>query len=282
MITKIISLIIPAIIVLSFTGCSSSKSKISDNPQNNKTMFKLIINESKEMTDAKSVLSFFPQNDKVQRFREVVLGEQIISGDAIQKDTEYIINFFEDATYDAIIKRSTVNSDGSKTNTFKLKEMESVFLILSSNDGRSLGNMHIPNTNQYFTIISNPETKIHYVIEMSAEDRDIIESELPIRAPAYPGIIEYQQPDGRYISIYLKGDERIKWAETTDGYTILTTNEGEYQYAKLNKDGDLVLSGITVSPENSRTEEEISFLEKTPKKLYYSDKQVEELLKKFN
>jgi hypothetical protein len=282
MITKIISLIIPVIIALSITGCSSSKSKISDNQQNNKTTSKLIINESKEKTDAKSLLSFFPQNDKVKRFREVILCEHIISGDAIQKDTEYIINFFEDATYDAIIQRSTVSSDGSMTITFKLKDIESVFLILSSKDGRSLGNMHIPNTNQNFTITSNPKTNIHYVIEMSADDRDIIESGPVMRAPAYPGIIQYQQPNGDIISIFLKGDERIKWAETTDGYTILSTNEGEYQYAKLNNMGDLVLSGIKVSPIDSRTEKEISFLENTPKKLYYSDKQVEELLKKFN
>lgn len=78
--------------------------------------------------------------------------------------------------------------------------------------------------------------------------------------PAYPHPVEYTQPDGSVITIQLKGDERINWAETKDGYTILASRDGFYEYAMLDEQGDLVLSGIRVSPAETRSEEEVGLL----------------------
>jgi hypothetical protein len=39
--------------------------------------------------------------------------------------------------------------------------------------------------------------------------------------PAYPKPIEYRQPDGTVVTMQLKGDEKVRWAETIDGYTLL-------------------------------------------------------------
>lgn len=114
------------------------------------------------------------------------------------------------------------------------------------------------------------------------KEKSTPEQERPSSAPAYPGLIEYQQPDGSVISIYLKGDERIHWAETTDGYTILANHDGEYQYAMHDDEGRLVLSGIKVSPISSRTDRELIFLQKTPEKLFFSDEQIYEMQKKFD
>ncbi|MBS4013813.1 MAG: M6 family metalloprotease domain-containing protein [Bacteroidetes bacterium] len=95
--------------------------------------------------------------------------------------------------------------------------------------------------------------------------------------PAYPHPIEFAQPDGSVITIQLKGDEKVNWAVTLDGYTILSTKEGEYQYAILNEDGDLTFSGVKVSSLEKRTYEEAYFLKSLPKGLFYSDSQVEML-----
>lgn len=93
--------------------------------------------------------------------------------------------------------------------------------------------------------------------------------------PAYPGIIDYTQPDGTVIQIYLKGDERINWGETPDGYTILVTREGEYQYAVQKPDGDLGFSGVAVSNQKSRSSHELELLQNLSKGLFYSQTQVE-------
>ena len=62
-------------------------------------------------------------------------------------------------------------------------------------------------------------------------------------APAFPGIIKYTQPDGSEISIRLKGDESVHWAETTDGYTLLSNGKNGWEYAITNSSGDLKTSG---------------------------------------
>ncbi len=273
------------ILLFGLTFCQSSKKNLQSNASNQEkisTSIHLFVSDSVERNDAETILSFFSQNEKVKRFRKVEICEQIISGTIINKETEFLINLFDDTSYESTLNNSSLRSDKSIIYNFSLKELDNVTLLLSSTNNRVLGNLHIPNTDQFFTIISNPDTGEHFVIEMQASDRDIIESGPVMRAPAYTGLIQYQQPSGQIIEIYLKGDERIKYAETTDGYTILSNTDGEYFYATLDKKGDMIISDISVSPIESRSQEEITFLNNTPKNLSFSDKQIEEFLKKFN
>ena len=58
---------------------------------------------------------------------------------------------------------------------------------------------------------------------------------------AYPYPVDYKLPDGTTITIQLMGDEKVKWAETPDGFSILINDQGYYEYAILNNQGDLVL-----------------------------------------
>ncbi|HPX06653.1 MAG TPA: hypothetical protein PLC17_12005, partial [Tenuifilaceae bacterium] len=91
---------------------------------------------------------------------------------------------------------------------------------------------------------------------------------------AYPEPVKYKQPDGSVITIIMQGDERVKWAQTTDGYTILTNKEGYYEYAKLDSKGDLVRSGIRVSEASKRSMAEKSFVAGVSKGLLFSESQV--------
>jgi M6 family metalloprotease-like protein len=62
--------------------------------------------------------------------------------------------------------------------------------------------------------------------------------------PAKPTPIEVTQSDGTHITIILKGDERVKWAETLDGYSLIENKSGIFEYAVQNETGDMVASGI--------------------------------------
>lgn len=62
--------------------------------------------------------------------------------------------------------------------------------------------------------------------------------------PAYPFPIEFIQPDGSKINIYLKGDEKVKWAETIDGYSVMFNKTGIYEYSIQDKEGNMIPSGI--------------------------------------
>ena len=96
--------------------------------------------------------------------------------------------------------------------------------------------------------------------------------------PAYPNPIEFQQADGSTITIRMMGDEKINWAETTDGYSILVNKEGFCEYAILDEHGDMVFSGQTVSRVDQRSQEEVELLQIVPKGIRYSARQKKMML----
>jgi len=94
-----------------------------------------------------------------------------------------------------------------------------------------------------------------------------------IAVPAYPHPIQYKQPDGSIISLQLKGDERVNWAVSPDGFTLLVNKSGFYEYAKIDASGDLVLSGIRYNNVEERTPEEKSFQKTIQTNLQFSAEQ---------
>lgn len=96
-------------------------------------------------------------------------------------------------------------------------------------------------------------------------------------APAFPGIVNYTQPDGTQISIYLKGDETVHWAETTDGYTLLSNGKNGWEYATADVNGDLKTSGILAREINKRSPIEVKLLKNLSKYIRFSPKQVNTL-----
>jgi M6 family metalloprotease-like protein len=69
--------------------------------------------------------------------------------------------------------------------------------------------------------------------------------------PANPVPFEVKQPDGKKISIYIRGDERFHWYEDTDGYTVVN-DKGRYAYGRLDKDKRLTATPLTVGVDNPR------------------------------
>jgi M6 family metalloprotease-like protein len=94
-------------------------------------------------------------------------------------------------------------------------------------------------------------------------------------APAKPGVIHYKLPDGSEITVQLRGDEWVNWAETPDGFTLLRNSDGFFEYAVQDEFGDLKLSGVRPHNELERTEEERNLLRNLPVNLRYSKSQIE-------
>jgi len=68
---------------------------------------------------------------------------------------------------------------------------------------------------------------------------------LPLFAvPAFPWAVEKVQPDGTKISVYIKGDEKVNWMESVDGYTLMYDSLEYVVYAQTDVLGNLVPSNI--------------------------------------
>ncbi|MFZ4399952.1 MAG: M6 family metalloprotease domain-containing protein [Bacteroidales bacterium] len=98
-----------------------------------------------------------------------------------------------------------------------------------------------------------------------------------VAVPAYPHPIEFTQPNGAKIMIQIKGDEKIRWAETMDGYSILFNKTGTYEYAVLDSKNDMQVSGRQAKNKENRNIEESNFLNTIPKYIHYSPAQVQML-----
>ncbi len=94
---------------------------------------------------------------------------------------------------------------------------------------------------------------------------------------ANPHPVQYTQRDGSVITIQLKGDEFIHWAETTDGFTIMPNKSGTYEYATIDKDSNLVFSGIQAHNPDTRNAEEKAFILKLKPGLFFSRNQTLEM-----
>jgi M6 family metalloprotease-like protein len=98
-----------------------------------------------------------------------------------------------------------------------------------------------------------------------------------LAVPANPNPVETVQPDGTPITYFIKGDEKVNWLQSTDGYTLLRNENQFIVYAEKNAEGNLVPSKHIYGAEQLRSSGVNQFLSKTPKDLRYSAEQVEML-----
>jgi M6 family metalloprotease-like protein len=94
---------------------------------------------------------------------------------------------------------------------------------------------------------------------------------------ANPNPVQFTQPNGSVITLRMQGDEFIHWATTTDGYMVMSSRSGFYEYAKTMPDGRLGFSGIAVHNQGQRSVYEESFLSTIQPGLFFSAAQVKEM-----
>ena len=95
---------------------------------------------------------------------------------------------------------------------------------------------------------------------------------------AFPDPITFNQPDGSSLTLTLKGDEKIRWAETEDGYSLMYNNAGYMCYAYLDNNGNMQPSKYIATDINKRSSAVNKFLSTISKGIFYSESQVKHLL----
>lgn len=97
-------------------------------------------------------------------------------------------------------------------------------------------------------------------------------------ATASPWLTSFKQEDGTKLEFYLKGDEKVSWGETPDGYSLLYNEGGSYEYAVLDEYDDMVPSGIMASNKSTRRADELELLAKLQPQLRFSKSQIDMLI----
>lgn len=71
--------------------------------------------------------------------------------------------------------------------------------------------------------------------------------------PAKPGKVIFTQPDGSKIEVFIRGDERFHYYETTDGKILLPGKDGQLKFAVLNAAGKVVAGEVNASNPDCRS-----------------------------
>ena len=101
-------------------------------------------------------------------------------------------------------------------------------------------------------------------------------------APAGKKPVTKKQSDGSVITFVLHGDERVHWATTLDGYTLLQNSNKDWVYATRDSHGDLVPSSVIANNESARNAKETAFVGSLQKDLRFSPLQVKKKTSQFN
>lgn len=96
--------------------------------------------------------------------------------------------------------------------------------------------------------------------------------------PAYPHPVKAVQPDGSVLTVLIKGDEKVHWRESVDGYTLMFDKNDYLTYAVRDTNGNLQASDVIATDVEKRDVKTNSLLSKIGKGLYYSSAQVSTLM----
>ncbi len=144
--------------------------------------FQLFSFHSQEKLNPDEVLIFYENRDAVARFAEVQIEENLKSSTSLSAGDHIILNMFGDMTLTATVQRPDMNVNSSFYFTAITEEVEGYF-VLATTGNRSLGNLFLPREGLFYKIISDPVTHIHYLLELDADNRDILESCPPVILP---------------------------------------------------------------------------------------------------
>ncbi|MDR0620034.1 MAG: M6 family metalloprotease domain-containing protein [Bacteroidales bacterium] len=98
--------------------------------------------------------------------------------------------------------------------------------------------------------------------------------------PANQEPVERTQPDGTVITYRIKGDERINWIESLDGYRLMYNKDRAIVFATKDAEDNMVPSKILYKGTDitKYAPSEKSVIEKLDKKIFYNKAQIETLM----
>ena len=103
----------------------------------------------------------------------------------------------------------------------------------------------------------------------------LISTTILYAVPANPDPIVITQPNGKTLTVFVRGDERIHWYESMDGFTLLFNKARYLSYAQLDENGNLQPTDYIATDIEKRDIVINSFLNTIEKGLFFSDLQVE-------
>ncbi len=199
-------------------------------------------------------LWFYDNVHAVSRYREAVLADELLLYGLAGKGDRLLLNLFDDREYTAVIDRIEVNINGTLAIRARLEGYVNSCFIISTTQGRSLGEVEIPEKGERYIITSDPESGIHYLMEMDKREMNYLQNSPALIPPVMSHYEKQSESSGEKdpgpndpatIDIMLVYTPAASsWASTNEG-GISNTISQTMQKAQLTLDNSL--TGITAT-----------------------------------
>lgn len=154
--------------------------------------YELIAAYGETRADAAITLHFLDQPEHVIRYREVILEDVLTRAGQLTADDHLLLNLFDDVEREVEVRRAATNVNGTFTVSARAPE-GGTYMALATTGDRSLATIFIPAEGKFYKIISDPDTREHYLLEMHEGDRDIIEGGPPLIPEPDPDDVREQK-----------------------------------------------------------------------------------------
>lgn len=119
------------------------------------------------------------------RWRRVGLLKRLTLTEGIAKGDGLVLNLFPDTSYHATIDRVSVNVQGTITVRGRLRNYPLGYVLISTTGDLSLATIRVPELGAEYTIVYDPDSKAHYLLDNDPSKLDELE-DAPAVIPPLP------------------------------------------------------------------------------------------------
>ncbi|MCX5838916.1 MAG: M12 family metallo-peptidase [Deltaproteobacteria bacterium] len=117
------------------------------------------------------------------RWRRVDLLKQLALTDGIAKGDELVLNLFPDTSYHATVDRVSVNAQGTISIRGRLRNYPLGYVLISTTGDLSLASIHVPELGVEYTIVYDPDSRAHYLLDHDPLKMDKLEDSPAVIPP---------------------------------------------------------------------------------------------------
>lgn len=180
--------------------------------------------------DASISLHFLDHPERIIRYSEVILDDAVTKTGKLHNNELLLINLFDDV--EILVEIMRVGTNVNNTYTIAAKSPGGgTYVAMATTGDRSLITVFVPVTGMFYKIISDADTRQHFLVEMNESDRGIIKSGPPVVPEISSEDIREQERIRHYVEERDYGPDDLarigvmvvyttaanQWAETSGG-----------------------------------------------------------------
>ena len=119
-----------------------------------------------------------------KRFRSIILNPVLQSSDHVNVQDTILLDLFSDRKYKAVIEKISKDVNGTLVLRAKLPDFRYSYCIISTNKGKSLMTLDIPEKNEYYKLKYDHQTDMHLLLQVDEAKRDYLEGAPSVIPPA--------------------------------------------------------------------------------------------------